>query len=203
MFKVVQLVFSPAATWEKIAAEARGVVETLLLSLLPIMLLATALEAWSLIRFGERRDLGHVVRITEQVAFRYGLTQLAAGFAVIFIGTKFLASVASSFHLQATYQQCFTTVAYGFCPLFLGQAIDAIPALPTWISWAIGAVLSVAVLYHGVALVLKPDQTKGFGLYILTSIFGLMLSAFAHFVSVSVLHDKILILSPVFRAIGL
>ncbi|MEK7675363.1 MAG: YIP1 family protein [Verrucomicrobiota bacterium] len=193
MIKAFQLIFSPAVTWEEIVSANRGFFSIVFLYLLPLMLISAGIEGYSLVRLGERRgQFDYVVSISQQLALRYEITQVLLGFAIIWVGARFLQAVGTSFELPSTYLQSFTTIAYGFSPIFLTRALDAIPALNTWICWAIGALIAISVLYHGIALVLKPDQTKGFGLYLLSIIFVLFLSGLAHFVAVSVLHEKLL-----------
>ncbi len=193
MIKAFQLIFSPAVTWEKIVSANRGFFSIIFLYLLPLMLISAGIEGCSLVRLGERRgQFDYVVSISQPLALRYEITQVLLGFAIIWAGARFLQAVGTSFELPATYLQSFTTIAYGFSPIFLTRALDAIPALNTWLCWAIGALIAISVLYHGIALVLKPDQTKGFGLYLLSIVFVLFLSGLAHFVAVSVLHEKLL-----------
>ena len=85
-----------------------------------------------------------------------------------------------------------TVMAYGFGPIILARILDGFPQLNTWVCWAIGAVGSVSVLYHGIGMILRPDQTKGFGLYLMAIIIVVLMSGLAHFAAVSVLHGKIL-----------
>jgi hypothetical protein len=42
-----------------------------------------------------------------------------------------------------------------------------------------------------VGMVLRPDQTKGFGLYLIAIIIIVLVSALAHFAAVAVLHGKV------------
>ena len=56
-----------------------------------------------------------------------------------------------------------------FSPILLARFLDAVPALNTWLL-GLGALLSISVLYHGIRLVLRPDQTKGFGIYLVSAI---------------------------------
>ena len=43
-----------------------------------------------------------------------------------------------------------------------------------------------------VALTLKPDQTKGFGLYLVSAMIVLLSTGVAHMIAIAVLHEKIL-----------
>jgi uncharacterized membrane protein YecN with MAPEG domain len=99
---------------------------------------------------------------------------------------------SESFNVMASYTQCFVVMAYGFSPIFLVRILDGIPQLNTWVCWAAGAAVASSVLYHGVGMILRPEQTKGFGLYLMTIVILVLVSAVAHFAAVSVLRGKTL-----------
>jgi hypothetical protein len=192
MFKAIQLVFSPFQAWTKVAAEQRSIGFILFCSLLPMIVICVGVESYSLIQWGERRgDLGLPVRISEPVALRYAAAQVSLFLACALFGGFSLLAVAQSFNLNVTFRQCFTAIAYGLSPLVLVRLLDAIPAMNSWVSWGIGGMLSLSVLYHGVALILKPDQTKGFGLYIVSAMIVLLCTGVSHFTALAVLHEKI------------
>jgi hypothetical protein len=193
MIKVLKLIFSPFKAWEEIAASESGVFRTLLLFVFPLSLPGLALEGFSLAHWGERRnEVDHVVRISQDLAVRYGLVQLVLLVAGIFLGGQVVRWVMHSFQVRTSFQQCFTVIAYGISPIMLSRYFDAIPGLNTWICWSLGALLSVAVLYHGVGLVLRPEQTKGFGVYLVSIIIMVLFSGLSHFVALAFLQGKIL-----------
>jgi predicted tellurium resistance membrane protein TerC len=193
MIKVLLLILSPFKTWEKIAEKNRGFLAVSILFVLPLIFIAAAGEGYGLLRWGEKRgEFAHISKVTRELALRYEIVQIALALIILFVGAQLLLSVARSFQLNATFSQAYSTVAYGFSPLFAVQLLDGIPMVNTWICWGLGAILSMTVLYHGVALMLKPDQTKGFGIYLTTVIFMLIFSGLAHFVAWSVLQEKLL-----------
>jgi hypothetical protein len=193
MLKAIHLVFSPFQAWTKVAAEQRSIGFILFCSLLPLLLLCVGVESYSLIQWGElRSDLGLPVRISEPVALRYAAAHISLFFACALFGGFSLQAVAQSFNLAATFRQGFTAMAYGISPLVLVRLLDAIPAMNSWVCWGIGGMLALSVLYHGVALILKPDQTKGFGLYIVSAMIVLLSTGVSHFIALAVLHEKIL-----------
>ena len=99
--------------------------------------------------------------------------------------------VAHSSQVQAGFTQCFTLMAYSFNPFLLVRFFDAIPGFNTWACWGLGALGALAVLYHGVGLALKPDQTKGFGLYLVSIIVVLFSGFFSHFMAQFILRGKV------------
>ena len=192
MIKALQLVFSPFNAWMKLTAEQRSVSFILFFSLMPLVILCVGIEAYSLMRWGEKRgDLGLLVKVSQPVAIRYAAAHISLFVACVFLGAFGLQAVAQSFNLSATFRQAFTAIAYGTTPIVLGRLLDAVPVMNTWVCWGIGVMLSLSVLYHGVALTLRPDQTKGFGLYIVSLMIVLLVTGVAHFTALAVLHEKI------------
>lgn len=192
MITALQLIFTPFRTWERINAAQRSVLWILCLFLLPFLVSTVGLEGLSLWHWGERQDqLDHMVKISSDLAIRYSVAQLVLLLVSIFLGAKFLQWITFSFQVQSSYKRCFTMMAYGFGPIMLLRLFDALPRLNTWVCWGIGVLLSISALYHGVGLILRPEQTKGFGLYLVSMLTLVLSSGLSHFVAVSVLHGKI------------
>lgn len=192
MLSAISLVFSPGPTWERIALANRGVFWVLFLYVIPCMLLGFGIEYYGLTHFGDiRSGFDSRTIIPPETATKYLLLHVAAGLLTITLGAWFLTSVARSSHVPSNYSQAFNALGYATGPLFLLHALDAAPGLNTWIPWAIGAFLAASLLYHGVALCLKPEQTKGFGLFVFSVILVLVLSGLARFVGVLVLNGRV------------
>jgi hypothetical protein len=192
MITALQLIFSPFETWEKISTAQRGFFWTLCVYLLPLLLIGVGVEALLLARFGEKRGEFGLIKVSIDLAIRYAAVYFVILLAAVFVTAKFLALASESFNLRTTYLQSFTVMAYGFGPIILARILDGLPQLNTWVCWAMGAAGAVSVLYHGVGTVLRPDQTKGFGLYLMSIIIVVVVSGLAHFAALSVLHGKIL-----------
>lgn len=193
MIRALRLIFSPFHAWTKVAAEQRSVGFILCLFLLPLLVICVGFESFALTRWGERGgELGHLVKISQPVALRYAATHISLFLACAFFGGFSLLAVAQSFNLASTFRQAFTVIAYALSPIVLARLPDAVPALNTWVCWGIGGLLSLSVLYHGVALTLKPDQTKGFGLYMLSVMIVIVSTGVSHFIAVAVLQQRIL-----------
>lgn len=193
MITALKLIFSPVDTWMKITAAQRGLFFVLLFWLLPLLVFTVGVEGYALTRLGEYRgEFGHLVRVAPELAIRYAAAQGVLLLAAIFIGAFVLHRVARSFHVPSAFRQSFIAIAYSFGPILLARLPDCIPALNTWICWGLGALLTAAVLYNGVALALRPDQTKGFGLYLVGVIVALFSSAVAHLFALAVLQGKML-----------
>jgi hypothetical protein len=186
------MIFSPEGVWPKIAEKNRHMIFILFLSTLPLILGSLALEGLGLDRLGEPiGELGRKV-VERPLILRYLAIHLAGDLIFLFLGAYFMMGVARSFNTRTTYSQAFCTLAIGASPIFLMHAADGVPVLYTWLCWGIGMGLTVRALYHGVAVYLKPEQTKGFGLYIISVLIVGALSGLAHFIAVQVLHGKML-----------
>ena len=192
MIRAFQMIFSPEGVWPKIAEKNRHMIFVLLVSTLPLIVGCLALEGFGLDRLGESNGEFGRVTIERAHIYKYLGAHLAGDLFFLFFGAYFLLSVSRSFHGNATYSQAFVTLAIGSSPIFLMHAFDGIPALDTRLCWGIGFGLAIRALYHGVAVNLKPEQTKGFGLYIVSIFIVGFLSGLAHFISIQVLHGKML-----------
>ena len=164
-----------------------------LISLLPLIAITLAAEAYGLFKLGEVvGGIGKQLQLPQERLIRYSVFYAVASLVVIVAGSLLLKSVAESFGVNTSFSSSFVLIACGFMPIFLLRIADGIPQINTWICWAIGAALSVRILYHGVALWLKPEQTKGFGLFLVSVVYTAVLSGLVHFAAIQVLHGKLL-----------
>ena len=158
----------------------------------PLLLACLALECWSLVHLGHRQGLlGNLKKVSEDGAILYGCTHLFAILATLFLASAAAIWLGKSFHCEVNYSRCLVAIGYSMGPLCLGRALDAVPALNTWIAWAIGAFLAVSQLYHGIPRLLRPEPTKALGLFFLSGMVLMFLSAVGHFLAILVLRDPI------------
>jgi hypothetical protein len=192
MLRALNLLISPEAAWQKAALKPPHVAVVLLLSMLPLMIATLAVEGYSLMKYGEMfGDLGRRA-VSQDRVIKYAVFYGIASLVVILIGAGLLTNVGESFNLRASYGACFVLMAFAYTPIFVARLLDAVPAMNSWICWAVGLALAMRILYHGVAWWLKPEQTKGFGLFILSFIYIVVLSGLVHFASAQVLQGKFL-----------
>ena len=193
MVRTLKLLFTPGQTWERMALNPPNAMTVALISLLPMMALTLGIEGYALLRLGEQvGGIGKQLQLAPERVIRYEVFYAAASLVVILAGSWLLKSVADSFGVLCKFGGVFVLLAYGFMPMFLLRILDGVPQVNTWICWIIGAVLAARILYHGVALWLKPEQTKGFGLFLVSMVYTLVLSGLVHFAAVQVLHGKLL-----------
>jgi Yip1 domain len=187
MLKAILLVFEPLATWDKIFLARRGMVYILLVYLFPLLLITSAGEGFGLVHWGKLR--GEVREIARPYLFKpaeaalFEGAQVLLSLFVVFIGAHLVKSVGETFHGRHTYLQAFSAVAYGLSPLFLLRLVDAFPGVSLWVTWSIGIVLSIAVLYNGLPRMMEPDPPHAFGLFLMSSVLLTLVTGLVRFVT--------------------
>jgi hypothetical protein len=191
MIKAILLVLNPARTWDTIVEDNPRFLSVLLAFLLPLVVLTSAAEGYGLATWGKWiGQLRKVKEFTIQEVVAYESVQCVLALLLVFVGAKLVKSLGETFHGRHTFEQSFKTVAYGLSPMFLLRLTDAIPSMPWYVSWGIGIVLSLAVLYHGVPRVMQPDPPHAFGLYLVSALFLLMTSGVVRFITAWMLEGK-------------
>lgn len=192
MFRWLQLLAAPLSGWTRILDAQRPVLLVFLLAPLPLLLFGTALESYGLLRWGDvRGEFGHRGHVSRDLVLHYQQVRLLADLLVLFLGAKVIQWTAGGLHFATTYTRCFTLQAYALSPVFFLRSLDAVPMIHTWLVWGVSILLALSLLYHGVAIVLQPQQTKGFGLFLLTSLVVTSLSGLAHLVGWATLHGRL------------
>ena len=194
MLKALQLIFSPTTAWARIAEAQRGVIAVFLLNSLPLMLCGAALEGWGLRKFGVfsgELDRLKPVPLTLDRVLRFEGLHLAMNVILLLLTAKLMEWMFESFHSRSQFQPAFATMAYSLGPFFVFNGLDGLPMLNTWVCFTLGVLLSLHVLYYGVGVVMQPDQTKGFGLFVSSGLAMGILAGLALFLEVSALHGKI------------
>ena len=177
MLKVFFLICEPGVAWEKIAQAQRSYAFILGTYLLPMVLLVTAVEGWSLHLHGKWQPTFQRFKLFTDAEIKgYETVQALLLLLMVFVSAKLLHTASNNFHGRRSFHQVFTTVAYGFSPLLLMRLLDAAPMMNPAISWSLGVVLMIWVLYQGVPRVMMPDPTHAFGQY-LSAIFIVALTS--------------------------
>lgn len=192
MFNALLLLFAPQTAWNRIASGKSNLFGVVLLLLLPLIAGSVWFEGYGLKRWGDKQgEIERQMTVDAQRVERYQIAQATSAVVMFVLGAFVLQHLAHSFNFYPPLKESFTLAAYGWSPYLFFRCLDAHPSMPTWFCWMLGAVASLRCLYHGVALVLKPDQTKGFGVYMMAVFLGAMLSALGHFVAVSILNGRL------------
>jgi len=198
MIKALLLIFDPIATWDGIVRAQRSLVSILLIFLLPLLLLTSACEGYGLVHWGKlQSDVVRLKKFSVSEALIIEAVQLLLSLAVVFAGTKLVKSIGETFRGRHTYTQAFGTVAYSLSPLFLLRLLDAFNGVNPWLTWAVGIMLSVATLYHGVPRMMEPDPSHAFGLYLMSALLLAMVTALARFLTAWYLSGKFPLLQQI------
>jgi hypothetical protein len=191
MLNAFLLIFSPARTWERIADARRGIIYILITYLFPIMILTSFGEGFGLMHWGKwQGEPLHIRKLSQGEAIVFEAGQFLATFFIILLNAGLAKSVGSTFHGRHTFTQGFTAVSYGLAPLFLCRLLNAYSDVNPWLSWAIGILLSIALLYHGVPVVMDPDPAHAFGLFMITSLMLFMTTGMLELITAFYLHGN-------------
>ncbi len=191
MIKALFLIFNPAGTWERIVQSRRGVGFILLTNVLPLLLLGSAAEVYGLHHWGKWRGMfAHLKIFPLEEALLFEAFHFVLLLAIVFLGAKLLKSLGETFHGRHTFTQTFTTVGYSLSPYLLFRVLDAFPWMSPWLSWLIGILLSIGLLYHGVPRAMDPDPPQAFGLFMMSSLLLFLITGLARFVTAWYLQGK-------------
>jgi Yip1 domain len=202
MIKAMLLIFDPTATWDGILRTRRGIVSILVTFLLPLLLLTSACEAYGLIHWGKMQGVGliallmgqhdnpHLKKFSAGEAVVFETAQLLLSLVVVAAGAKMVKAIGETFRGRHTYAQAFTAVAYSLGPLFLLRVLDAFSGIFPFVTWGIGIVLSIAVLYQGVPRAMEPDPAHAFGLYVMSALLLTLVTALVWFITAGYLQGN-------------
>ncbi len=191
MINALLLLFSPAETWERIGRAQRSVSYIVVTYLLPVMIVTSFVEGWGLHVWGKwEGEISHVRQWPVGEAFVFEAGQLVVMLAIILFNSILVKSVSETFHARHTLQQGFTVITYGLFPFFLARMLNAFSDITPWVSWIVGILLAIAVMYHGVPRVMLPDPAHAFGLYMSTSLMLLLSTGLLELVVASLMGGK-------------
>jgi len=191
MIKALLLIFSAAPTWQRIVETPRKMSVVLATYLVPMAALACAAEGYGLVHWGKLRgQLPRPMHFSIELAAGYEVVNFLLSLGIVFLSARLIKSLGETFHTRHTFAQTFTLAAYGLSPYFLLRVFDAFPSTPPWVTWGIGIVLSISILYSGLPLVLRPDPPHALGLYMMTAMFLVMITGLARFVTAWYLMGK-------------
>lgn len=192
MFTGILLIFDTVRTWERIILKPRSWQFVLLAHLLPLLLMTSFLEGYSLVQWGKPQGEIHQIRkfgLTETVSFE--TAQLVLTLGMILFSAKLVQSLSETFHGRHTFAQAFILLAYSLSPLIILRAFNAIPTLSPWIPWGIGIILFISALYHGLPGIMQPDPPHAFGLFLTSAMLVIIASGLLRFVISLYLEGKL------------
>jgi hypothetical protein len=192
MVKVVLLILYPAGAWDAIVQSRRRPAYILLVQVLPLLLLAAVGEGCGLVHWGKWQGQiePHLKHFAVREVVVFEAAQVLLSLALVGVCSLLVKSFSGTFHARHTWQQAFATVAYAMSPLWLCRLLDAFSFLSPWVSWGLGILLSLAVLYHGVPRMMDPDPAHAFGLFFMSALLILVLTGLTQLVTSLYLQAK-------------
>lgn len=185
MIKALFLIFIPVPTWEQIAAFQRKTSTILLTYLLPMLIISTTAECFGLVHWGKPRgDVNRMTPFSVSEAVVYGFGRILISIVIVAIMAKLIKALGETFHGRHSFHQVFMLAAYGMSPLFLLRVLNIFPAVSLWATWAIGVILCMVILYHGLPIILRPDPPHAFGLYLMSSLLLIFVTGLTCFLTV-------------------
>ena len=184
MIKALFLIFEPEAAWSRVVNARRSLGFVLGCYLLPMVLIVAFVQGWGLVEWGKwQSDIGLIRKFSIAEAVVYCTLQTLWLLLFIAICAHCIKELGGTFNGRHTYTQAFTAVSYGLSPLFLLRLLDVFPAMNPWITWVIGIILCITILYHGIPRVMEPDPPHAFGLYFMSSLLLLMVTGLERFIT--------------------
>lgn len=184
MIKALFLIFEPEAAWNRVVRARHGVAFLIGLYLLPMMLIVGVAESVGLVKWGRWQSaLGQIKVFSAREAVVYETAELLLMAIVILVVAQFIKALGDTFHVRQTYAKALTVVVYGLSPVFLFRLLDVFPKVNLWLPWALGILLSIRILYHGVPRVLEPAPPDAFGLYLMSALLLTMMTAAERFLT--------------------
>ncbi len=178
------LLLKPVHTWQRIVEARRGLAYTLVVFLVPLLLLTSAGEGYGLTGWREFESAAiRVKKFSAGETVVYEAAQVMLSLVVVFAGAGLVQALSQTFHGRHTYRRAFILVAYGLSPIFLLRLADAVGWMSPWVTWSVGFLLSVRLLYHGVPVVMAPDPPQAFGLYLMSSVVLLLVAGIARLIT--------------------
>ena len=194
MIKAILLIFEPMATWGRIVAAQKRFPHVLVLFFLPVVLISVGGEVAGLYFWGRHQEVEGVAiktNLPEKRIVVYGVSEVVLSLAAACAGALLVKAVSETFQKRNSFDRCFALVAYALSPLFLVHLADANPSMNPWVTFAVGMMLCVATLYHGVPRMLQPEPVHAFGVYVVSAVLLTGLAGLARFLSWLILTGKI------------
>jgi Yip1 domain len=184
MIKALFLIFEPETAWNRVAQLRRGLGYVVGLYLLPMMLIVGIAEGVGLVKWGRWQSaLSQIKTFPAREALVYETAELLLMAVIILVVAQFIKALGDTFHVRQTYANTLTVVIYGLSPVFLLRLLDVFPMVNLWLPWAVGIMLTIKTLYHGVPRILQPAPPDAFGLYLMSALLLAMATALERYIS--------------------
>lgn len=183
VIRALFLIFKPTAAWDRILQAQRSPGFLLVRYLLPMMLIAAVAEGFGLMEWGRSQTgLHRIHKFAAGETVVYETLRLLGTLLIIAVCAFLIKMFGETFRERNTYRQTFTLVIYGLSPMFLLRLLDAAPINPC-LSWGIGIMLSLEVVYQGVPRAMDPDPPNAIGLFFMSSLVLVAITGLERFIT--------------------
>lgn len=177
--------FDPAMAWRLAAEAGRSYLRLIVLHFLPLASIGCVAEGYGMLHWGKRAGyFGATKMYALSEVVRYEAVRLTLALSAVVLVAVVLRVLANTFHVRNGFLPALTVAVFGLGPVFLLRVADAFPAVSPWLTWGIGAVLAVAVLYQGIPRVMRADPADAIGLYLASALLVVLVSGLAQLAAV-------------------
>ena len=159
--------------------------------MVPLVALSVAGDVWGRNLISQHIEGSDSSELPQELVAPYAVARAASGVAAILLFGLFIRLFSETFHGRHGYVQSFVLAAYSLGPLFLFHMLDVIPGIHPVVSFIVGILFSMYVLYYGIPIYLRPDPPHAFGLYLTSAIVMLLVTGLARFFTLYVLDKKV------------
>jgi hypothetical protein len=194
MIQAFLLMFEGGPAWDRIVLKEQGFATVFFKHLMPMMLITTTLEGLGLAHWGKWQPALKFYRpFPPNVALAYEVGNFTLNLLMILICARLVQVLGRTFHgrITYTYAHSFSAVVYGLSPMFLARLFDPFAGMSPYVTWVVGILLSIWVLYDGLPRLLAPDPTHAFGYYISSAIMLFMATGLVRGVTAMYLQSNV------------
>lgn len=185
--------FDPAQGWHRAGLSGRSVARTILLHLVPMLLLGCLAEGYGMVHWGKPvGDLGARKTYPLEQVVPLQAAHFVAAIVLVLVCAVMVRSLADTFQRRQNFAQALVVSVFGLGPVFLVRVADAFPVINPWLSWSVGALLMVALLYQGLPRVFHLDPAHALGVYMSCSMLMVLLAGLTRVVMVLLVQPRLL-----------
>lgn len=190
------MLVSPARAWNHVAALGHHPVRVVLLQLVPMVLVVGAVGAYGLVHWGKVAGETGARRVYElNSVLAYEASYFGASLVAVLLCAVFLRVLADTFLRRQRFAQALAVSAMGMGPVFLARLADVVPAVNPWVSWLIGALVMLAVLYQGLPRVFHLDPAHALGTYMAGAMLMFLVTGMVRVFMVLFVKTKVLVVA--------
>ena len=177
MFYSLFLLLAPGWTWDRIAKSNKGCFFILVTHVLPLIAAAAFVQGWSMQKYGRWQPHFQLNKtFSHLTVVHFESAQVVLWLLMIFISALLVRLAVENFHGRVSYLAAFTTVSYGYSPLFLAYLLNVFHSVNPFVPWLLGVGGIIWIMYQGIPRGLNSVPVHSFGIYLTTCMILFMIS---------------------------